>query len=73
MPQRIEKTTKPSIAAGIFPNLAKPEDQTTKRAPFDGWAPQRATQWDEDDQHRARGFMSPLGGAAKPTQRRTSR
>jgi hypothetical protein len=50
---------KRSIATGLYPNLSA-EGTQTKQRPIDGWAPQRA-KWGEVD-HRARGFVSPLGG-----------
>jgi hypothetical protein len=50
--QRIEKA-KPSIAAGLYPNLAKSAD---KQGPVHGWG--KAS----ESVHRARGFVSPLGG-----------
>jgi hypothetical protein len=45
------KSTTSTQAQRMYPNLkAKPEDQTTKRAPIDGWAKQRQA-WGEVD-HR---------------------
>jgi hypothetical protein len=57
---RVKKMlVKPSIATGLYPNLAV-DDNQVKTNRIDGWAPQRS-QWGEVD-HRARGFVSPLGG-----------
>ena len=56
--QRTEKV-KPTLATKIFQNLqAKPAHQ------IDGWARQRQS-WGEDDHHRRRGPVSPLGGKAR--------
>jgi hypothetical protein len=54
--KRIEQ--KPSFAEKMFPNL-----QPKPKAPIDGWAKQRQA-WGETD-HRARGFVSALGGTVK--------
>ena len=57
--------TAQEMAERIYSNLKQPTepDQPKRPPPIDGWSPQRA-QWGEVD-HRARGFMSPLGGKAK--------
>lgn len=57
------KKVKPSIAAGLFPNLPA-ENNQVKSNRVDGWARQRA-QWGENVDHRTRGPVSPLGGTVK--------
>lgn len=54
--QRIEKA-KPSIAAGLYPNLAKPAEE--KPGPIHGWG--KAS----ESTHRLRGAVSPLGGTVE--------
>jgi hypothetical protein len=63
MPLRV--TDKRSIAGRMYQKLKpKPEPDKPKRPPIDGWARQRKD-WGEDDYHRRRGPVSPLGGQAK--------
>jgi hypothetical protein len=62
MAQRLSKGLEPqSIASRIY--RTKPEEP--KRPQFEGWAPQRGSQWGEDISHRTRGATSPLGGQVK--------
>jgi hypothetical protein len=57
MPQRIEKAS-PSLAEKIFPNL-RPKPAENKPGPIHGWGTA------SESVHRARGFVSPLGGQSK--------
>jgi hypothetical protein len=58
--QRTEKA-KPSIAAGLYPNLAKPASD--KPGPIHGWG--KAS----ESVHRTRGAVSPLGGTVAPKRK----
>jgi hypothetical protein len=65
MKMPLRYTEQRSIAGRIYSNLKQPaEPDQPKRPPIDGWAKQRQA-WGEDDYHRSRGPVSPLGGKAK--------
>jgi hypothetical protein len=62
---QFQVTDKRTIAGRIYSNLKQPtEPEQPKRPQIDGWAKQRKD-WGEDDYHRRRGAVSPLGGKAK--------
>jgi hypothetical protein len=59
------KRTPTAPSSRIYPNLKATKPEETKRPPpIEGWAKQRK-EWGEDDYHRARGPVSPLGGQVK--------